>query len=177
MAKPIVKPTGLERRFDEDELIVSKTDPQGRITYANALFVQISGYTRHELIGSAHSLVRHPDMPRGVFKLLWDTIQDGQEVFAYVKNLAKNGDHYWVFAHVTPTFDEAGRIVSYHSNRRTPDRSALAAIEPIYAAMLREESRHARASAAEASIQILTEELSARATTYGELMFSLEAAS
>lgn len=175
MANHVV-PTGIERTFDPDELIVSKTDPSGRITYANELFVRISGFSRHELLGAPHSLVRHPDMPRGVFKLLWDTLQKGQEVFAYVKNMAKNGDHYWVFAHVTPTFDRSGHIVGYHSNRRTAERNALDAIAPLYAAMLQEEAGRGRAVAARASLDLLERELSARATTYGELIFALEGA-
>ena len=110
--------TGVERTFGDDEIIVSKTDTKGRITYANRVFQQVAGYTEDELLGKAHSIVRHPDMPRCVFKFLWDTIGAGNEVFAYVLNKAKNGDHYWVFAHVTPTFDDHGRIISYHSNRR-----------------------------------------------------------
>jgi hypothetical protein len=72
--------------------------------------------------------VRHPRMPRCVFKLLWETIQSGQDIFAYVCNLARNGDHYWVYAHVTPTFDEKGSIIGYHSNRRAPDPRSLASV-------------------------------------------------
>ena len=117
-----VRPTGVERTFGQDEIIVSKTDLKGRITYANRVFLQVAGYTEREVLGAPHSLIRHPDMPRSVFQLLWDTIQGGREVFAYVVNLAKNGDHYWVLAHVTPTFDDAGKIVGYHSMRRLPAR-------------------------------------------------------
>lgn len=91
-------PTGVERRFGEDELIVTKTDLKGRITYCNEVFVRMSGYTEQECLGEPHNIIRHPDMPRCVFKLLWDTIQGGQEIFAYVLNLSKNGDHYWVLA-------------------------------------------------------------------------------
>jgi len=166
-------PTGVERTFGVDELIVSKTDPKGRITYANELFVRMSGFTRHELLGAPHSIIRHPDMPRGVFKLLWDSLDAGREVFACVKNLSKNGDFYWVFAHVTPTLDASGSLVGHHSNRRCPDRSAIAAIEPLYAAMLDEEARHARAEAAAASFQLLARELRSRETSYEKLIFSI----
>src|SRR3546814_11575976 len=75
-------------------------------------------------------------MPRCIFALLWQRIQSGREIFAYVKNMAKNGDHYWVLAHVTPSYDGSGAIDGYHSNRRVPDRKALAAIEPLYRDLL-----------------------------------------
>lgn len=132
MAKIKVTPTGREAPFREGELIVSKTDPKGRITYCNDVFLRVAGYREQELIGAPHSLIRHPDMPRSVFKLLWDTIGAGNEIFAYVINMARNGDHYWVFAHVTPSFDAAGRIVSYHSNRRKPRPEAVAAAHSLY---------------------------------------------
>jgi PAS domain S-box-containing protein len=119
-------PTGRERTFDDEEIIVSKTDLSGRITYANDVFLRISGYTEAEVIGQPHSLIRHPDMPRSVFNLLWKTIGAGQEIFAYVVNMAKNGDHYWVLAHVTPTFGPAGDIIGFHSNRRTRSAPRLA---------------------------------------------------
>ena len=135
--------TGVERTFGADELIVSKTDPKGRITYGNAVFYGLSGYTEDELLGQPHSTIRHPQMPRAVFKLLWDTIGSGSEIFAYVVNRAKNGDHYWVFAHVTPNFDSRGAIVGYHSSRRRPRAEALAKIRPLYERVLAEEKRHA----------------------------------
>ncbi len=129
--------TGVERSFRVDEVIVSKTDRAGRITYANDVFLAISGYNEDELLGAAHSIVRHPAMPRCVFKLLWDTIERGDEIFAYVLNRAKAGDHYWVFAHVTPNFGADGGIIGYHSNRRVPPRAAVDAVTPLYASLLR----------------------------------------
>lgn len=86
--------TGKEVFFKPEEIIVSKTDLKGRITYANRVFLDISGFTEAELLGKPHSILRHPEMPRCVFKLLWDTIQNGSEIFAYVINRCKNGDHY-----------------------------------------------------------------------------------
>lgn len=132
MAKEKVTPTGREAPFRDGELIVSKTDLKGRITYCNDVFLRVAGFQEHELIGAPHSIIRHPDMPRAVFKLLWDTIGAGGEIFAYVLNMAKNGDHYWVFAHVTPSFDSSGKIVSYHSNRRKPRADAVAAASGLY---------------------------------------------
>ena len=105
MARPTAAPTGRERMFGEDEIIVSKTDLKGRITYANSVFLRVAGYAEEDVLGQPHSMIRHPGMPRAVFKLLWETIAGGREIFAYVKNMARDGDHYWVFAHVTPSFD------------------------------------------------------------------------
>jgi len=125
--------TGVEQYFDENELIVSKTNLQGHLTYCNDVFLRIAGYTEKECLGQPHSMIRHPDMPRAIFALLWETIQDGREIFAYVVNRCKNGDHYWVQAHVTPSRDASGAIVGYHSNRRVPDRAILEQqIMPLY---------------------------------------------
>ncbi len=135
-------PTGREVFFSEDEFIVSKTDLKGIILYANDTFLKVAGYTERELLGQPHSIIRHPDMPRCVFKLLWDTIAAGQEIFAYVKNMAKSGDHYWVFAHVTPTFAANGRIIGYHSNRRLPERRQVELFEGVYAKLLAVEHSH-----------------------------------
>ena len=138
--------TGVERFFDENEIIVSKTDLKGRLTYCNDIFLRIAGYTEAECLGQPHSMIRHPDMPRCIFGLLWETIQGGREIFAYVINRSKNGDHYWVNAHVTPSRDGDGQIVGYHSNRRVPDRRILeGAIIPLYKDLLSEEKRHANA--------------------------------
>jgi PAS domain S-box-containing protein len=139
--------TGKERTFAPDEIIVSKTDTRGRITYANDVFLAISGYQEKELLDQPHSIIRHPEMPRSVFKLLWDTIEAGNEIFAYVVNRSKSGDHYWVFAHVTPNVDTNGRIIGYHSSRRVARPKALAVIQPLYRKILEEERRHVDAKA------------------------------
>jgi PAS domain S-box-containing protein len=139
MTKPKVAPTGRESVFGEDEIIVTKTDLKGRITYANDVFLRVSRFTPGEVIGEPHSIIRHPEMPRAIFKLLWDTLEARQELFAYVVNLASNGDHYWVLAHVTPSFDAAGQVVGYHSNRRKPDAAQIEKIKPLYQQLLAEE--------------------------------------
>ena len=167
-------PTGRERRFDDDELLVSKTDPKGRITYANDVFVRVSGYALPEIIGQPHNLIRHPQMPRGVFRLLWDSISRGEELFAFINNLAKNGDHYWVLAHVTPTRDSSGAIIGYHSNRRVPDQAAVARVTPLYQQLLSEERHHRRASeAADSSARPLADILEREGTTYDSYVWSL----
>ena len=167
--------TGHERTFADDEIIVTKTDLKGRITYANRTFLKLAGLTEREALGAPHSVIRHPDMPRCVFKLLWDTIETGKEIFAYVVNRATNGDHYWVFAHVSSSFDMAGNIVGYHSNRRTPDRRVLdQAIIPLYRALLEAEAKHANSKdGMNASHAMLVGLLSEKKISYDELVFSL----
>jgi PAS domain S-box-containing protein len=174
MAKYNATPTGVERSFGEDEIIVSKTDAKGRLTYVNDVFCDVGLYRQSELIGQPHSIIRHPDMPRCVFKLLWETIQSGSEMFAYVKNMAKNGDHYWVLAHVTPSFDANGAITGYHSNRRAPDRAALAIIEPLYRRLLAEEQRHEnRNDGLEAAYRLLLEHLKQCDLEYDRFIFTI----
>jgi PAS domain S-box-containing protein len=168
-------PTGREVRFADDEIIVSKTDLQGRILYANDVFLRVAGYRIDEVVGKPHSLIRHPDMPRAVFKLLWDEIQAGREIFAYVVNLAKNGDHYWVLAHVTPSFDARGRVGGYHSNRRTAAPEAVAAIKPLYAAMLAaERGKSGKDESIAAGTAVLLKELDRRGLDYERFVWSLE---
>jgi PAS domain S-box-containing protein len=174
MRKHPTPPTGREVRFRDDELIVSKTDLKGIITYANDVFQRISGYSEADLQGQPHNILRHPDMPAAVFRLLWDTLKDNREIFAYVLNQARNGDHYWVFAHITPSYDRSGRCVGYHSNRRVPYPDALEKVKPLYAKMLAEERRHTDMRAGmDASTRLLTATLQQSGMTYDEFVFSL----
>lgn len=169
-----VKPTGIENVLSDEELIVSKTDLKGRITYANDVFLRMAKYSWKELVGAPHSLVRHPEMPRCVFKLLWDTLEARQEIFAYVVNLAKDGSHYWVFAHVTPTFDISGNLVGYHSNRRKPDLGPVEKISPIYKALCQEEARHSNAKEGmRASLNMMIGLLRNQGVGYDEFVLSL----
>lgn len=169
-----VTPTGQERSFDSRELIVSKTDPKGIITYANQTFLNISHYGWEDVIGQPHNMIRHPRMPRGLFSLLWETIATGEEVFAYINNLAADGANYWVLAHVTATFDSTGRIVGYHSNRRLPARSPIEAVTPLYERMLASEARHDRAvDAARAGHDTLRAHLEERDMTYDRFIWDL----
>ncbi|MCK5574901.1 MAG: PAS domain-containing protein [Sphingomonadales bacterium] len=166
--------TGTERTFDRDEFIVSKTNLKGHLTYANDVFLRLGGYTEEETLGAPHSLIRHPDMPRAVFKLLWDQIQAGKEIFAYVLNRSKNGDHYWVLAHVTPTVDTSGNIIGYHSNRRVPTPQALATIKPIYDKLLGiEKAASDRKVGMEQSCQALVDLLEENGVTYDQFVLSI----
>ncbi len=168
------RPTGEVRTFSPDELIVSKTDLQGRITYANDTFLRVSAYREQDVVGRPHSIIRHPDTPRGLFHLLWETIRAGDEVFAYVNNLAADGASYWVLAHVTPSRDAAGAIVGYHSNRRAPDLGAVERVGALYEQMCAaERGAPGSRAAAEASRAVLDEHLAALGTTYDQFIWDI----
>ncbi len=171
--KPRIQPTTREKLMREEDFIVSKTDLKGRITYGNRIFVEYSGYTAAELIGTQHNIIRHPDMPRGVFKFLWDTIGTEKEVFAYVKNMCKDGSFYWVFANVTPDYDKAGRVIGYLSVRRQPKRGAVDAMADVYRAMLAEEEKAGARDACDASLGWLVNVLTQKGTSYEEFILSL----
>lgn len=117
--------------YPAQEVFVSKTDSKGVITYANDAFIKISGYSSQELIGANHNLVRHPDMPKWAFANLWQTIQGGYPWRGCVKNRAKNGDHYWVRANISPVINH-GKVVGYLSLRKKPSREEIAAAEALY---------------------------------------------
>lgn len=166
--------SGIERYFDDDELIVIKTDNRGIITYANDVFIRLSGYEERDLLGKPHSIIRHPHMPRCVFKLLWDALKAGHEIFAYVVNRSRNGDHYWVLAHVTPTLDPLGHVSGFHSSRRVPRREAVSTVEVLYAKLVEiEQSQPDSRKALEASTEFLTALLNEKGVSYDEFILSL----
>jgi PAS domain S-box-containing protein len=169
-----VAPTGEARTFAPDELIVSKTDLRGVITYANDVFLRISRYELDEVLGQPHNLIRHPEMPRAVFALLWQTLSEGRELFAYINNLASDGAHYWVLAHVTPSYSADGAVIGYHSNRRRPSPGAIRTVTPLYRRLVEEERRHPTAKAAvAASSRLLDELVAAEAGSYEEFIWSV----
>jgi len=100
-----MSPNNNEKTFNKSTLLVSKTDLKGKITYANRAFLEIVGLNEDEIIGKPHNIIRHPDMPKVIFKLLWSYLQDKKEIHAYVKNLCADGSFYWVMANVTPSFN------------------------------------------------------------------------
>ena len=171
--KNTTSPTTREIVMQENDFIVSKTDLKGRITYANRVFMRIAGYAERELLNVQHNIIRHPDMPRGVFRLLWNVIENGQECFAYVKNMAKNGDFYWVFANVTMDYDANGKPIGYFSVRRKPSRAGIDAITPVYQEMLRIEQRAGARDAPDVSLQWLVDVLKSKGTTYEEFIHTL----
>ncbi|OON62412.1 chemotaxis protein [Massilia sp. KIM] len=126
--------TGIEYLLKAGQSIVSKTDTKGRITYVNPSFIEVSGFTEEELLGKAHNLVRHPDMPPQAFADLWRTLQAGEPWTGLVKNRRKNGDFYWVVANVVPV-KEGGRVTGYMSVRTAPSREQVRAAEALYQAI------------------------------------------
>ncbi len=164
------QPTATERTLHEDDFIVSKTDLKGRIIYGNKMFIKLSGYSEEELLNKPHSILRHPDMPKVIFKLLWERLHDGKEIFAYVKNLCKDGAYYWVLANVTVTFDIQGNARDYHSVRRKPSARALEVIKPLYEKLLAEE----RSGGMEASERLLKKILDEKGVEYDEFILGLQ---
>jgi len=158
-----------ELKFSESELIVSKTDTTGKITYGNDLFLKLAGYDESEILYKPHNIIRHPDMPRLIFKLLWDTLKSEKEIYAYVVNKAKNGDHYWVFANVTPSYDKNGKVVGYYSVRRKPTDKALNTIKPLYQKLLSAE----RSGGIEASQRIFNDLLAKNGGRYDKFILSV----
>ena len=167
------QPTSKELVMQETDIIVSKTDTKGRLTYGNEKFIEFSGFAEAELLGQQHNIIRHPDMPRGVFKFLWDTLAQQKECFAYVKNMSKDGGFYWVFANVTPSYDERGQVESYFSVRRRPSRGAVDAAAGLYQLMLEEERRAGPKDACAASLALLVGLLQQKGTDYESFIHTL----
>ncbi len=167
------EPTQQERLMRDDDFIISKTDLKGRITYCNRIFIEFSGYSEQELLGSQHNIVRHPDMPRGVFKFLWDTLGQQKECFAYVKNMSRDGSFYWVLANVTPDLNAQGVAEGYFSVRRKPNRGAVAALSDVYQLMLNEERRAGPKDACAASLALLTHVLNQKGVSYEKFILSI----
>ncbi|MBD3797291.1 MAG: PAS domain-containing protein [Campylobacterales bacterium] len=160
----------MEKHLDENDFIVSKTDTKGVITYANRIFMSMGEYSEAELLGKPHNIIRHPAMPKAVFKLLWDKIKNKEEVFAYVLNQTKNKNDYWVFANVTPSFDNNGNIIGYLSVRRKPNPSALEIIKPVYTKMLEIE----KSQGVDASFRYLENILADKGVSYDEFIISIQ---
>jgi PAS domain S-box-containing protein len=166
-------PAQRERVMREDDFLVSKTDLKGRITYGNRIFIEYSGYSEAELLGHQHNIVRHPDMPRGVFKFLWDTLEAKQECFAYVKNRSKDGGFYWVFANVTPSYGADGQVDGYFSVRRKPRAAAIAVVSSLYRQMLEEEQRVGPKAACAASLALLNTTLAQHGASYASFILAI----
>jgi PAS domain S-box-containing protein len=164
--KQNITPTGREVSLTEDEFIVSKSDTSGKITYSNRTLMRITGFSEPEMLGKQHNMLRHPDMPRAVFKLMWDTLAKRQEFFGFVKNLCKDGSHYWVIANITPDFDADGSLRGYYSVRRKPHPDAVPTVEPIYRKMIEIERQHSAKEAIEHSTRYLEEQLESLGKNY-----------
>jgi PAS domain S-box-containing protein len=171
-----IVPTDKEIVMREDDFIVSKTDLKGRITYGNKTFIEFSGFKEKDVLGIQHNVIRHPDMPRAIFKLLWSSIQEGKEIFAYVKNICKDGSFYWVIANITPSIDENGQVLGYYSVRRKPHARAIPVIAPLYSRMLAEERRVGTRDAIAASHKLMDDFLHQKGMSYEQFVLSLQSA-
>ncbi len=120
------RPEPVEEEFFFNEgVIISETDLEGVITYANRKFAQISGYSQAELKGQPHSILRHPDMPAEAFKDMWKTIERDEEWSGLVKNLRKDGKYYWVMSYIKPVYDKQNRKKGYIAARKIPHRAEV----------------------------------------------------
>ncbi len=133
----------LETKVPDHELIISRTDLKGNITYANDTFAMISGYDPNELIGKPHNIVRHPDMPKSVFKGLWETLTRGENWHGFVKNRRKDNGYYWVHAEVSGVYKD-GKLIEYKSLRTPIERETKINMQNKYDTMKKEEEKSSR---------------------------------
>ncbi len=168
MKRPILKDEKID--LDLNRYIVSKTDTKGIITYANDYFMEISGYTQSQMIGTPHNFIRHPDMPKIIFKLLWEQIQEGEDIMAVVKNLAKDGRYYWVTTAFEIHYDtKSEEIDGYTAYRRAASKKMIKIIEPLYKKLLEIEKE----SGVDASKKYLDKFLQKKGMDYDLYMLSL----
>lgn len=153
------------KELNENDRIVSKTDKTGRITYVNERFMEICGYSKKELIGQPHNIIRHPDMPKAAFEYMWNEIKADREIFVFVINLTKDGDYYWVLANIIPTEED-----TYTSFRVRSNPEAITIIKDLYAEMLRVE----RSKGVNESMKVLLDLLKENEITYSELISNLQ---
>ncbi|CZE46232.1 PAS domain-containing protein [Campylobacter geochelonis] len=161
------KPLNLEIELDSKRYIVSKTDTKGVITFANQYFVKVSGYAESELVGKPHNIIRHPDMPKIIFKMMWDRIQNGQNIMAVVKNLAKDGRYYWVITNFEIERDEkTNEITGYIAYRRAASKTTIESLKPMYKELVEAE----KTGGMEASEELLMKMLKDRKMSYNDFV-------
>jgi len=162
-------PIDEEIKLNSKKIIVSKTDRVGKILYVNDYFCEVTGYQPNEVLGAPHNIIRHPDMPKAIFYLMWRTIERGENITAIVKNLAKSGKYYWVTTDFEHYVDEYGEIDSYIAFRRPASRRAIEAVEELYESLLEIEKR----GGMKASLIYLQGFLDERHTNYNEFIDSV----
>lgn len=152
-------------KMDPQVLIVSRTNTRGIIEYVNRDFCNISGYTMEEVLDRPHNIIRHPDMPSVIFKLMWERLKNNQNIFAVVKNLTKNGDYYWVTTHFEiRKHPYEKRVVGYVAHRRPADEHLVKEISKLYAELLAVEKENGIV----ASEKYLNDFLEAQKKSYDE---------
>ncbi len=171
-----ITPNNNEKNFNSNVLLVTKTDLKGRIIYANRAFMDIVQMNENILIGANHNIIRHPDMPKIIFKFLWIHLQRREEIHAYIKNLCADGSYYWVLANVTPSYEirqktqkKEFEIVGYHSARRLPSKEAMDIIKPLYERLLKAEKN----AGIRESEKIMREILDEKGLDYEEFILSI----
>jgi len=163
-------PVDKEVIWDKKRVIMSKTDRFGTIEYANEVFIDVSGYEDYELMAQPHSVIRHPDMPKVIFKVLWDNLKKGNNFHAIVKNLAKSGRYYWVITDFEISKNDNGEITHYFGRRKAVPQMAIQNhIEPLYKKLLQIE----KASGMDASEKYLSGFLEDQGKNYVEYIFDL----
>lgn len=152
--------TGKERPLLRSEIISSRTDQRGVITFINRTFTQVTGYTSEEAIGVPHNIIRHPDMPRALYKILWDAIKSGEQFFGVTKNRCKNGDYYWTLGYFQPDFNAQGLIIGFRSTRKgLEDDNLKQEFEDLYKSVRQEELKYPRPQQVEVGVIKLSKEL------------------
>ena len=171
MVEMIYRPIVLDKEivFSKKKFIVSKTDTKGNILFINKNFSEISGYSEEEIIGMPHNVLRHPDMPRSIFFLVWNSLLAGREVSGVIKNLAKSGKYYWVVADFSIKRDNHGQIESFTAFRRAAPDQVIEEMEELYSTMLSIEKKHG----IEGSLSYLESFLEERGMSYDEFLDDL----
>lgn len=163
MIRNMIEPTSKEIKMKADDMIVSKTDLKGKIIYCNDTFMKVSGFYEEELLQQPHNIIRHPDMPHSVFRLMWEYLKNGEEFIGLMKNLCKDGSYYWTLATIMHNFDLDEKEIGYMSVRRCPSRSAIESIEPLYKEMHSIESQYDnKRQGMDASYQVLEKAVSVK---------------
>jgi PAS domain S-box-containing protein len=157
----VVEPSGREYVLSEADIISTRTDERGVITFANPAFIRITGFSKEELIGRPHNMIRHPDVPRAVYFVLWEHIKkDRERFFAVTKNVCKSGDHYWTIGYFQPELSKDGEITGYRSTRHgLHDEKLKAEFDQLYRQVREEELKHPRPQQVEAGMEALTKAL------------------
>ncbi|MEO8933465.1 MAG: PAS domain-containing protein [Xanthomarina sp.] len=135
----LIKPSPIDKEvvWDKKKIVLSKTDKFGNIEYANDTFVEVSGYEDYELVAKPHNIIRHPDMPQVIFKILWENLKNGENFHAVIKNLAKSGRFYWMITDFEIVYDDNNQITNYIAKRQAmPEEALRLHIEPLYKKLL-----------------------------------------
>ena len=168
-----VTPTDVEHEVKSVDIIVSKGNEAGDITYANPIFFKLAGYTQGELLDQPHSKIRHPDMPKIIFKYLWANLKAGKNVNAFVKNLSKDGGFYWVLAQVRVASNPDGSFRNYVSTRKPMTANARGVIEPLYANLLEAEGSSGDMNASLKVLESFLEANGASLATFNDIMLTI----